>query len=128
MLFKAIRLILTPILTGLDKLTSPKSMERSSELQQLVDDETKQLVLYQYPSCPFCIKVRRQIKRLGLKIEIRDAKSNEQHKKELLSNGGKNQVPCLKISANDEAGVDEQWMYESSAINDFLEQKYAHRV
>ena len=104
-----------------DKLTQPKSLERSPERQRQVDLETSQFILYHFQACPFCIKVRRVIKRLGLKIEMRDAQNNPQYKEELIKGGGEYQTPCLRITKSDGSV---QWMYESSDIVKFLEEPY----
>jgi len=56
--------------------------------------------------------VRRAIKRESLKIETRDAKSNEQYRQELLEQGGKVKVPCLRIEQNGQV----TWLYESNDI------------
>ena len=120
--FRTLRFILAPILLIWEKLFSPKAIERTPEEQQRLDEKTKYLAIYQFPACPFCIKVRRQIKRLSLNIELRDAKNNDEFRLELLDQGGKPQVPCLKISnsENDQS----QWLYESDAINSYLEKNF----
>ncbi len=123
-IFPLIRSVLTPIILGLDKITTPTGMQRSYNMQQKIDQETQSLVLYQYPACPFCIKVRREIKRLSLNIDIKDAK-NRLFKEELISEGGKAQVPCLKIT-DQENNI--TWMYESSIIIEYLKEKFADRV
>lgn len=100
----------------------PKGVERPEEQQKLIDSEAKSLTLYQFKTCPFCLKVKRMMRRLSLNIETVDAQHDEQVRNELLSNGGKIAVPCLKI-------IDQQgkttWMYESSEINQYLEQRFA---
>jgi len=120
--FRTIRFILGPLLLLWELIFTPKGVARSPEAQQSIDEKTKYLTLYQYPACPFCIKVRRQIKRLSLNIELRDAKNNEEFRLELLSQGGKSQVPCLRIanSQNDQL----EWLYESDIINSYLEKNY----
>jgi glutathione S-transferase len=82
-----------------------------------VDQETASLALYQLEACPFCVKVRRAMKRLNLRIELRDIKRSEKFAAELKQNGGQDQVPCLRIPGA--AGKD-QWMYESDAIIEYL--------
>ena len=62
------------------------------------------------------MKVRRAIKREGLNIETRDAKNNEQYRQELLEQGGKIKVPCLRIEQNGQT----QWLYESNDIIAYL--------
>ena len=80
------------------------------------------MVLYQFKTCPFCIKVRRAKKRLSLSIETRDAQKNPQHREQLLEGGGKIKVPCLKT--NDEHG-NVVWMYGSSQIVQYLQDGFS---
>lgn len=120
--FRTIRFILEPIVLLWDKLTTPKGIERPADEQARIDEETQAFSLYQYQSCPFCIKVRRVMKSLSLNIELRDAQKDPQHKQELAEQGGKTQVPCLKIT---EADGSITWMYESDQIIEFLNAKYA---
>ncbi len=109
----------------LDRVFSPKPLVRSAENQKNVDEETRRMALYQFESCPFCVKVRREIRRLGLKIELRDVTTNQTYKEELIKKGGEYQVPCLKIGNADGS---EQWMYESSEIIRYLKEKFSPAV
>ena len=119
--FRTLRLVLTPIVLLVEKLTTPKGLSRSDEEQQKVDEACKSLTLYQFAACPFCVKVRKEIARLNLNIELRDAKNNEQHRRELSDGGGRVKVPCLRIEQDDNV----QWMYESDDINQYLQQRFA---
>lgn len=118
---KIIRAILGAIILFLDRLFTPKSLVRAADAQAQVDAETRKLTLYQFEACPFCVKARRAIKRLGLTIQTRDVDVDERYKKELLAGGKEYQVPCLRIENSDGSM---QWMYESSDIIDYLEQRY----
>ncbi len=118
----AVRWILGRLILLLNALIPVGSVKRSPEAQAIVDRETAGLVLYQFEACPFCVKVRRGMKRLGLKIETRDAKRCQQAREELLQGGGKVKVPCLRI-AKENGEV--RWMYESSDIISYLEQRFA---
>lgn len=120
--FKTIRIILGPVILFLNFITMPKGIKRPEEQQKLIDSEVKNLTLYQFKTCPFCIKVKRMMSRLSLNIETVDAQHDAQIRDELLSNGGKISVPCLKIT--DQQG-ETTWMYESSEINQYLEQRFA---
>jgi len=102
-------------------VTTPKGVVRAAAAQQAVNQQSKNLVLYQFKTCPFCIKVRREIKRLSLPIELRDAQKNQQNRAELLQGGGYVKVPCLQIK-DDQGKV--QWLYESTAINQYLHQRF----
>jgi len=121
--FKTLRFILEPFILLWDMLTTPSGVVRSKEEQEAIDQRTRNLSLYQFKSCPFCIKVRRQIKRQSLNISILDAQNNETHRKELLNGGGKSMVPCLKI-VNDDSG-EITWMYESSDIIQYLKEQFS---
>ncbi len=120
--FKTLRFILEPFILLWDKLSVPKGIERSEEDQAEVDKRTELLAMYQFNSCPFCIKVRRQMKRQSLNIALLDAQHNQQHRDELLAGGGQVKVPCLKIT--DSAG-DIQWLYESNDIIAYLEAQFS---
>jgi len=76
--------------------------------------------LYHFASCPFCIKVRMALWWMGLELPLKDIHSHPENKAELITGGGKKQVPCLRIE-DKEGNV--QWMYESSDIIGYLRQK-----
>ena len=114
-----IRWILGRIILLLNFIFSPKKIKRDDATQAIIDAQTKSLQLYQYQACPFCVKVRRTIRRNGLNISTVDAKQ-ESHKAELLTQGGKVQVPCLRIEEGDKV----TWMYESSNINNYLDERF----
>lgn len=120
--FKTLRFILEPFLLLWDKLSVPKGVERSPEAQEEMDRRTKNLSLYQFNSCPFCIKVRRQVKRQSLNIPLLDAQHNQQHREELLNGGGEVKVPCLKL-VSDTGEV--SWMYESNDIIQYLQDNFS---
>lgn len=115
-----IRWVLGRIILFFDFIFSPKKPKRSADLQAEIDANTAHLSLYQLPACPFCVKVRRQIKRNGLNIDIKNINKNEVYLEELIDNGGKRTVPCLRIV--DEKSKEVRWMYESSMINQYLQQ------
>ena len=102
-------------------LTQPRRPKHTNEEQASLDQATKNMQLYQFKTCPFCVKTRRQIRRLGLNIETRDARNNPKWKQELTTQGGKHQVPCLRMRDKDGAV---SWMYESSAINNYLSTQF----
>jgi len=71
------------------------------------------LVLYYYPTCPYCRKVTRFIDNHDLEeIELKNINQNEAAETELIKVGGKRQVPCLFI--------DGEPLYESSDIINWL--------
>ena len=120
-LIKLLRWSIGQIIILIDYITRPKPMKRSNSQQTKIDQETQQLSLYQFHLCPFCVKVRRMIHRLNLNIELRDAKNNETYRSELNRGGGKIKVPCLRIEKDDKTI---EWMYESSLINQYLEEQF----
>ena len=71
------------------------------------------LVLYYYPTCPYCRKVTRFINKNDLnQIELKNINQDEQAEAELIEIGGKRQVPCLFIDGDP--------LYESDDIVDWL--------
>ncbi|WP_419533903.1 glutaredoxin family protein [Endozoicomonas sp.] len=121
MLLKIIRNVLGYGIAAADKLTRPKAMARSPEQQAQVNAQTANMTLYQFKACPFCIKARRAIHKLGLNIQTVDAMNDAQARNELQQMGGKVQVPCLRIL---EEGKDDTWMYESGDIIQYLQKRF----
>ena len=108
------------VLILIDWLFKPSVVKRNDEEQAKVDQETKILKLYQFYACPFCVKTRRAIKRLNLKVETRDAQTAGKFRKELEISGGKIKVPCLKLEGTGEA----TWIYESNDIIKYLDERF----
>lgn len=117
---RALRWLIGRLILILNAIFAPKKAQHSPERQASLDQQTRSLTLYEYEACPFCVKVRRQIRRQGLNIKTVDAKQVE-HKSVLAEHGGKVQVPCLRIEENQEV----RWMYESSEIIQYLNQRFA---
>ena len=115
-----IRWIVGRIILFFDFVFSPKSPQRSEQQQSVVDQSVQNFQLYQLPACPFCVKVRRAMKRNGININLRNINDDTQYKEELIAQGGKRTVPCLRIENDDDSIT---WMYESKAIIKFLEQR-----
>lgn len=124
MIWNLIRWPLGQLILLIDFLTSPRPPERAAEEQARIDAETRGMALYQFKACPFCVKARRAMKRLGLNIELRDARGDMQWRQQLLAEGGRLQVPCLYIP---ESSGDAQWLYESDDIIAYLEARFADR-
>ncbi len=120
--FKALRVILGPVLLLQERLATPKGLVRSSGAQQAVDMQCRNLALYQFKTCPFCIKVRQEIRRLSLNIERLDAQPEGRNRDELVAGGGQAKVPCLRIT--DAAGKSE-WLYESGQIIEYLRTRFS---
>jgi len=111
-----IRWILGQVILALNFIFTPRSIKRDPQIQKNIDEQTQYLSLYQLPACPFCVKVRRTIKRQALKIETRNIKE-DLYLTELINEGGKRTVPCLKIAKPNENVI---WLYESKAIVNYL--------
>jgi glutaredoxin len=120
--FKLVHAIVGPILLTADWLTTPRAIKREPDEQQRIDEQTKDLVMYQFLICPFCIKTRRAIKRLSLNIETRDALKHAPSRQQLLEGGGKIKVPCLRITEEDNSV---EWLYESNEIIKYLKKSFA---
>jgi glutaredoxin len=119
---KLIRWVLGRLILAVDFLTRPKPMVREKQDQQAVDAKTAKMALYQFNACPFCVKVRRQLRRHSLNVELRDAKNNAVFKDELTTEGGKHKVPCLRIE-DDAKNV--RWLYSSDDICAFLDKEFS---
>lgn len=82
------------------------------------------LELYQAEGCPYCVKVRSKLTELGLSYVIHNPRTakrdnrNEQPYEDLMSIGGKDQIPFLVDKERGES------LYESDDIVDYLEQHY----
>ncbi len=120
-IMKFIRWILGKIILLLNAVFSPRGVKRSAEAQKSVDDKAKNYALYQFEACPFCVKVRRAMKRQSVNIELRDAKNDPEHREALEQGGGRVKVPCLRIEKD--GGT--QWLYESSDIVAYIEKEFA---
>jgi len=121
MLLKITRNALGYSIAALDLISRGKGQQRPAAEQADVDAQTANMALYQFTACPFCIKTRRAIHRLGLTIEKRNAMNNASARRELEQQGGKIKVPCLRIT---QPGKDDIWMYESGDIIAYLQQRF----
>lgn len=120
--FRTLRIVLGPFMRVWEFVTRPKGVVRPPAVQQAVNQQCQSLVLYQFTTCPFCIKVRQEMRRLSLPIERRDAQHHQQNRGDLLQGAGEVKVPCLKIT---EADGQSQWLFESGAIISYLNQRFA---
>lgn len=119
--FRTLRTVLGPVMLLKEHLTRPKGVVRIQAAQDKVNRQCKSLVLYQYKTCPFCIKVRQEMSRLSLNIQRIDAQHEGVDRQALLKGGGQAKVPCLKIT--DKAGKS-QWLYDSEKIVDYLRGRF----
>lgn len=106
-------------LQGFSKPLPP--IQRSSAEQSSVESEVAYLTLYEMRACSCCAKVRRHVKWLNIPLPSKDLKRSYIYQKELLSGGGRAQVPCLKI----EKPSGTKWLYESDDIIRYLDRRFA---
>ncbi len=119
--FKTLRLVLGPVMLLSEFIRRPKGIVRPPAAQAEIDRQTASLALYQYQTCPFCIKVRQEMRRLSLNVNKLDAQHEGKNRDDLVNGGGKAKVPCLKIT--DQAGQT-QWLYESGEIINYLQGRF----
>ena len=122
MIMELVRWPLGQLILLVDRLTTPRAPDRDDQAQARLDAATRDLALYQFKACPFCVKTRRAARRLGLTIETRDARGDPRWRQELVEQGGRLQVPCLFIPTSAGGG---QWLYESRDIIAYLEEMTA---
>ncbi len=120
--FRTLRIVLGPFMQVWEFLTRPKGVVRAPAAQQAVEQQCQNMALYQFTTCPFCIKVRQEMRRLSLPIERRDAQHDQKNKDDLLKGGGTVKVPCLKVT---DATGQSQWIYESGAIITYLKTRFS---
>ncbi|WP_299979639.1 glutathione S-transferase N-terminal domain-containing protein [uncultured Pseudoteredinibacter sp.] len=75
------------------------------------------LTLYQSLLCPFCVKTRKALKSLNMKVAMKEVGLSGKIRQELVRGGGKAQVPCLRIERK---GEPTKWLYESNDIIRYL--------
>lgn len=120
--FIVLRRVLMPYMLIYAALSKPKAIKRDAAKQAEVDAACRQLTLYQFNTCPFCIKVKKEVHRLALPIDMANVRRDPNARQALEAGGGKVKVPCLRIT---HADGEVEWMYESSDINRYLHQRFA---
>ena len=120
--FRTLRVVLGPVMLLKERLTQPTGVVREVAAQASVDQQCQSLALYQFSTCPFCIKVRQEMRSLSLPIEKRDAQHNAANRDALLQASGATKVPCLKIT---EANGQTRWLQDSDAIVAYLRERFA---
>ena len=83
---------------------------------------TDDLTLYQLPTCLFCWRVRFAAWRIGVSLPMKNLMLSPAAHRELVSEGGRMQVPCLRIEEGDKV----RWLYESADIITYLKMKFAN--
>jgi len=102
---------------------SVTQIHRSAEAQQAAAQRASHLVLYHFSSCPYCLRVRREIHRLELPIAMRDIHADEAAHRALVAGGGRQTVPCLYIEDSDR----DIWLYESAHIVRYLNKRFGSK-
>ena len=120
--FRTLRIVLGPVMLLKERLTQPAGVQRTPAEQAAVDQACQSLALYQFSTCPFCIKVRQEMRRLSLPIEKRDAQHHADNRNELMQGSGATKVPCLKIT---EADGQTRWLQDSTEIVAYLRGRFA---
>ncbi len=120
--FRTLRTVLGPVMLLKERLTQPTGMVREAAAQARVDQQCQSLALYQFSTCPFCIKVRQEMRLLSLPIEKRDAQHDTTNRNALLQGTGATQVPCLQIT---ETNGQTRWLQDSAAIVAYLRERFA---
>ena len=88
-----IRWILGSLILFLNWVFSPKSITRNSVLQNEIDQQFAGYTLFHYPACPFCVKVRRVMKKYNLSLKLVDPRNCETGMQDLMEGGGILKVP-----------------------------------
>ena len=84
-------------------------------------DIKKNLALYYFDGCPFCVRVLRAIDTLGLDVELRNIYEDRGYLDELREVRGRTTVPVLRITSPD---GEDRWMPESADIVRYLQATY----
>lgn len=116
-----IRWLLGRAVLFVNRVTWPPEGHRPPDHQARVERELEGHALYQFQACPFCVKVRRTLRRLNLPMELRDARAAGSHRRDLLEQGGQLKVPCLRIEQKDGSS---RWIYESDDIIAYLQGRF----
>lgn len=76
------------------------------------------LLMYYFPTCPYCKRVLSFLKKNNLldKIILKNIHENPVYEQELIKIGGKKQVPCLFINGEP--------LYESMSIIEWFEKNF----
>ncbi len=119
--FRTLRVVLGPVMLLKERLTRPAGLVRALAAQDIIDKQCESLVLYHYKTCPFCMKVRQEMRRLSLPIQRIDAQPEGSDREALRQGGGLAKVPCLRIK--DDAG-NSQWLYDSDKIVAYLRGRF----
>ena len=76
------------------------------------------LTLYYKPTCPYCQSVLGEVESLGITLQLKDISADPVYRAELITLGGKQQVPYLVDTERGEQ------MYESNDIIEYISEHY----
>ena len=94
--------------------TPDAGVDDDPKTRAAIEALTSGLSLYHFYSCPFCARVHRALKKLGIAVELRDVSKDAGHRADLMAGGGRTTVPCLRMENPGDGTV--TWMYESQDI------------
>lgn len=80
--------------------------------------------LYQFEISSYSFKTRRTLAAMGVKIPEVDVLVDDNAYRELVEQGGKDQVPCLRINHPNQPT---EWMYESDAILAYVRKRISQK-
>ena len=60
-------------------------------------DEPRELVLYKFNTCPYCVRVMRHVEGKDLGIEMKDTRMDREARAHLRKVTRRTQVPCLFV-------------------------------
>ncbi|MDO6428712.1 glutaredoxin [Thalassotalea sp. 1_MG-2023] len=112
-----LRWVIGRIILFFNFIFSPRSPKLTPSEQAKIAEATNNLSLYQLPACPFCVKVRRSMKRNGITLPLLNINKSDEANQALIEQGGKRKVPCLRIEHENNSV---EWLYESNDIIDYL--------
>ena len=93
----------------------------TSSMQDKNKSDSDSLSLYYFKTCPYCFRVSRVLKKLGVEVEKRDIHADPRHQADLMAALGRKTVPVLRINSSD---GDERWLPESRDIISYLKSTY----
>lgn len=104
-------------------IATPK-VQRTPREQKKADRNAGYLTLYDCNTKPFNNKIQRHLKQLNVSVTVKNLNRCHTYQKELLSGGGKAQVPCLRIDSPNGS----RWLYESNDIIQYLDRKFVPKT
>ena len=69
--------------------------------------------VYSTPTCPFCIKAKKFLKKRGIPFEDIDVSENEKAAENMLDKSGQSGVPVIELGKKILVGFDEEEMQEA---------------